>query len=193
MRIRACIPGPVAIAVALLTLGPATAAAQSPLPIKYSAVAVSLGAPPGQVTLPIDVTVTRWSSPAERDMVVTTLAEQPGALLDVLKRMPPVGRLTTTGIVGHELRYAVLSSSGGTDRILLLTDRPIGMGEAMSGNRTLAYPFTVIELRVGPSGRGDGRIVVAAKLGLDPPTRSFVVEDYSISSVQLHNVRRQDP
>jgi hypothetical protein len=151
---------------------------------------VDLGSP-GAATLSIDLSITRWSTPAERDMVVTTLLEQGSArLLQVLRAMPPVGRLSTPGTTGFELRYASVTSAGGTDRIFLLTDRPVGFWEASSSSRTLDYPFTVIELRVRPNGQGDGKIVVAARVSLDRATRTISFEDFGISPVLLQNLRR---
>lgn len=169
----------------------APAAAQSTPPAqRFSALAVDLGSP-GAATLSVDVSITRWSTPDERDAVMNTLLEQGSAkLLQLLRAMPPVGRLSTPGTTGFELRYAARTSAGGTDRIFLLTDRPVGFWEASAGGRSLDYPFTVIELRVGPSGQGDGKIVVAAKVSVDRRTRTITFEDFGISPVLLQNLRR---
>jgi hypothetical protein len=44
----------------------------------------------------------------------------------------------------------------GGERIFLATDRYIGFWEATQRPRTVDYPFTYIELRLGPDGTGEG-------------------------------------
>jgi hypothetical protein len=169
----------------------ATVSAQSARPTeRFHALAVQLGAPQGQTTLPVDLSITRWSTSAERDTLLATLLEQPRKLVEVLQKMPAVGRLGATGNVGYELRYAQKTSSGGTDRIVLITDRPVGFVEAATQPRTIDYPITVIELRVGPSGKGEGKVAVAAKLAADTRTKDLVIEDWNISPVLLQGLER---
>jgi hypothetical protein len=156
----------------------------------FHALAVQLGAPQGQTTLPVDLSITRWSTNAERDTLLATILEQPRKLVEVLQKMPAVGRLGATGNVGYELRYAQKTSSGGTDRIVLITDRPVGFAEAATQPRTIDYPITVIELRVGPSGKGEGKVAVAAKLGADRKTKELMIEDWNISPVLLQGLER---
>lgn len=182
------------LAAALLVLVQvATPAAQSGEPVaRFSALAVVPNAPPGQAAQSIDIIINRWSTPAERDRINTTLLEQgPEKLLQVLREMPEIGRLTSPGVLGHSLRYVARSSSGGTDRLLILTDRPIETWEAAQGGRTLDYPFTVIELRMGPSGRGEGKITVAAKIAVDKFSKEILFEDYSPTPVTLQGLRRE--
>lgn len=182
-----------ALTLTLLAAAAAAGAAQSKGAIaRFTALAVDPGASPGMTTMTVDVTVTRWSTQAERELVTSTLLEQPTKLLDVLQKMPPVGRLSSPGGVGWELRYAVESRSGGTSRIVLLTDRPVGFNEAQYQGRTLDYPFTVIEMRVPPSGNGEGTIAVAAKIMVDRLSKDLILENYTIAPVQLRGVKRLD-
>jgi hypothetical protein len=164
--------------------------AQAPAGAIYSALAVDAGAMPGQTAFNVDVNITRWSTPEEREAIITTLMENPTKLLEVLQKMPVVGRLTSPGSVGWELRYATISQTGGTDRIVLLTDRPMGFAETASRSRTTQYPFTVIEMRVPPNGDGEGRIMVAAQIAVNRTSRSLMIEDYNIAPVQLRAVKK---
>jgi hypothetical protein len=174
----------------ILAGGPSVAAQRSALPEHFHALAVQMGASPGQVSVPIDLTVTRWSTPSERDTVMSTILEQPKKLVEVLQKMPSVGRLSGVGDVGYDLRYAENTSSGGTDRIVLMTDRPVGFAEAQDSGRTLDYRITVIELRVGSNGKGEGKVAVAAKLTTDRKTKQLTVEDWNISPVRLQSLER---
>jgi len=180
-----------ALALTLIAATAATGTAQSKGSVAtFTALAVDPGASPGMTTMTVDVTVTRWSTQAERDAVTTTLMEQPTKLLEVLQKMPPVGRLSSPGGVGGELRYAAEGKSGGTSRIVMLADRPVGFAEAQYQGRTLEYPFTVIEMRVPPSGNGEGTIAVAAKIMVDRVSKDLILENYTIAPVQLRGVKR---
>ena len=58
-------------------------------------------------TGPIQISVTRWSTPAERTTLQQTLfAKGQEALLEVLRDMRPVGRISTPGNIGWDLRFA---------------------------------------------------------------------------------------
>lgn len=180
-------------AMLLFLVGLPVAASQSQpsrLPQRFHALAVQLDAVPRQTTLPIDLLVTRWSTATEQKTVLDTVREHPDKLDETLRKMPGVGRLSTPGDVGYELRYSQKMSSGGTDRILLLTDRPVGFAEAVDNGRTRDYAVTVIELRIGASGQGEGKVAVAARLTVDPLSDQFVVEDWNISPVMLQGLER---
>jgi hypothetical protein len=181
------------LAVALVVVGSLSVAGAQRVgaPENFYALAVQPGAGPGEATIPLNFLVSRWSTPAERDAILDTLLERPTKILEVLQKMPAVGRLTTPGSVGFELRYAQKISSGGTDRIMLLTDRPVSFGEVADRSRTLDYPLTLIELRVPPSTRGDGKIAIAARLTADPRTRQLMVEDWNFAPIMLQSVERE--
>jgi hypothetical protein len=138
----------------------------------------------------VDLTITRWSTPAEQDKLRTTLLEQPKNVLEVLSKMPEVGRMETPGNIGYALRYAQKTSTSGTERILLLTDRPVGFAEASNSGRTLDYPVTVIQLEMQPSGKGEGKIAVAARLVPNRLGREIMVEDWNFTPVVLQGVER---
>lgn len=158
----------------------------------YSALAVTLGAPPGLSTETVIMEISRWSTDAERTDLTTALLEGgPEKLLDVLKKMPSVGFIRTPSTVGYDLRYAYRTTTGGAEHVMLATDRPIGIWEVGSGSRTLDYPFTVIELRVPRSGEGEGKVSVATKVVADRGSKTIALENYSISPVMLRGVKRE--
>jgi hypothetical protein len=114
-----------AAALALVATAGTAAAQREGRPERFHGLAVQpagLGAP---TSLRVDLTVTRWSTQAEQDKLRTTLLEQPKNVLDVLSKMPEVGRIETPGNIGYALRYAQKTSTSGTERILLLTDRQV--------------------------------------------------------------------
>jgi len=147
-----------------------------------------LGAP---TTLQVELVVTRWSTPEEQDRLRTTLLEQPKNVLEVLSKMPEVGRIETPGSVGYALRYAQKTTTSGTEQILLLTDRPVGFAEAVNSGRTLDYPITVIQLEMKPSGKGEGKIAVAARLIPNRLGKEIMVEDWNFTPIVLQGIERQ--
>jgi hypothetical protein len=106
------------------------------------------------------ISVDRWSTNAERERFVSTLMDKgPRALIDVLQDTPPVGRIRTPDSIGYDLRYAHQApAEDGGRRIVIATDRPIGFWEAYNRPRTVDYPFTIVQMQIGPDGRGTGTL-----------------------------------
>ena len=61
----------------------------------------------------------------------------------------------------------------GGERIILVTDRPLSLGESWNQSRTMDYPFTVVELHMPKPGDGDGT--------------------YGTQRIKLNQVRRERP
>src|SRR6476619_5455726 len=159
-------------------------------PEKYTANAVNLemGA-----QVPIDIAVEHWSTPAQRDKLMSVLLNQgPEKLLDVLKDMPHVGYFNTPGNLRWELRYAWKTAQpDGGERVVLATDRPISFREASRQSRTPDYPFTVIELRLNKDGEGEGMMSLATKIIPDKEGNTVTLENWGTQPVQLKLVRRE--
>ena len=162
-------------------------------PVQYSAVAVRTTADPAQ-TIPVTIDVQRWSTDAERDTLITALREN-GAdkLLDTLKKLPSVGRLSGTGTVGYDIRFArrAPQASGGA-RVVLATDRWISFPEAATGGRSLDYPFTIIELTLGPDGKGQGTMSFATQISWNERLNLLTLENYESQPIKLQGVTRID-
>lgn len=187
MSIAAKVLAPVLVA----TVGTAVLAAAQPL-AKFRATAVNLEAPAGAATTQVQVQIWRWSTDAERAQLTTSLNEKgPAGLLRSLAAMKPVGTIRTPGTVGYNLRYARESKLGTSDRVVLVAERPMSFPELRQGGKSTEYPFTVIELRVGPDGKGEGRMSTAAKVIVDKPSGLMALEDYSSSPVMLNNLTRE--
>lgn len=141
---------------------------------------------------PVDIVVQRWSTEAEHDRLMTALSELgPKGFLDVLRALPRVGGFAATGSLGYPARYARRTKGpDGIERITIATDRDITFWEAANLSRSVDYPITLIELRVKPSGDGDGQVLVAAKVAYDKRTRTMLVENYDFQPVRLNAVQR---
>ena len=164
MNVRTTLALTTALATAWLATGWASAQTQG-VREDFTAIAVvnnNLGSGAGTV----QIQITRWSTEAERNALVTTLREQgPMKLLDALRDMRPVGIIKTPDSLGYDLRYAHQTKADeGGRRIVIATDRPIGFWEARNQPRTVDYPFTVVQMQMGPDGRGKGTLSYATKI-----------------------------
>ena len=184
------------ILASLFVAGPS--AQQSPVGtsgdpgLKCTAFAISTGGlETGSATSPLDIVIDRWSSEDERQQLLEALKRDQDALLSTLQDTEPVGRIRTPTSVGWDLRYA---SSGpgepGERRIVIGTDRPMNVAEAIGRPRSAEYPFTFIELRVNQAGEGEGRMSVATRVSAST-SRFIQLENYDTQPVRLNQVRCQ--
>jgi hypothetical protein len=142
---------------------------------------------------PLQISVTRWSTAAERATLQQTLFKKgQDALLETLRDMRSVGRISTPGNIGWDLRYAEQRSlpDGGRE-IILATDRPMSISEIMNKPRSSEYPFTWLQFRVKPDGTGQGKVAVAARITGEEADDLIEVEDFAIQPVRLENIRSE--
>lgn len=178
------------VAAALaLTITSSWVKAQSNSPKEeFNAVAIvnnNLGAGSGRVIIQVE----RWSSQAESDYLVNALVQKgPDEMLKVLRDMKSVGTIRTPDSLGYDLRYAQQSpGEDGGRRIVIATDRPIGFWEARNQPRTIDYPFTVIQMQIGPEGEGKGTMSFATKI----VARGKVIEleNYASAPAMLTDIK----
>jgi hypothetical protein len=101
-----------------------------------------------------------------------------------------VGRIRETSSIGWDLRYAHQTMlPDGARRIVLATDRPIGMWEATNRPRSIDYPFTVLEFRVDKNNQGEGKLLADTRLIWNRETNTLVLENFDISPVRLNQIR----
>ena len=151
----------------------------------------------GPTTGTVDFTIERWSTDQERAQLGGILKEVKDPyqanqrLLQALQRMPKVGFIKTQRTLAWDLRYARQAPlENGGRRIVLATDRPMGFGEVARGARTTEYPFTIVEIRLDKSDRGEGKILVGTRLLVD--RNELVLENYGTQPVQFNQIRRLD-
>ena len=139
----------------------------------------------------VQIDITRWSTAAERTSLLAVLKKD-GAekLLDALQDTRPVGIIKTPDSLGYDLHYAQQTPmADGGRRIVIATDRPIGFWEASRGSRTLDYPFTVIQMEIGPEGTGKGTLSYATKIIVEGD--SIVLENFASQPVMLTEIKSE--
>ena len=141
----------------------------------------------------VELVVNRWSSEADRHRLETVMFDQgQEKLLAELQRMPRMGYIRTPGNIGWDIRFAWHApSTDGGEKVVLVTDRPMGFREVANRHRTVDYPFTVVELELKKSGEGDGTITVATRILPAKGSNVIVLENYDIQPVLLTKVTRE--
>jgi hypothetical protein len=175
-------------------MGAVAAAAREEKPIEnFTAFAASLGT--GKAGL-VEIAIYRWSTDEERERLLTTLQEfGRDKLIDELQKIrPPVGYIRTSTSLAYDLYYARNHpSSDGGRRIVLATNRRVSFREASNSTRSMQYQFTLIEIHVDKNGKGDGKIVPAAKITWDKDAKRIEIENYNALPVDLLQVTRKTP
>ena len=157
---------------------------------RFTGFAINMNSGPSTAT--VDFTIERWSTDAERQRLLAIIAEHKDPtdpLLKALQKMPKVGYIRTPQTLAWDLRYAyqVPLDEGGR-RVVLATDRPIGFREARNQDRTMDYPFTIIEVRLNDKGEGEGKIQFGTKIFKDKKG-NLVIENYAQQPVRFNNIK----
>lgn len=181
-----------AVCLAAIISVPVAAQSNMAAPEKFTAFAVDTSTLTSRArTNTVDLTISRWSTDADRDRLLSILkGHGQDALLSALQKMPVVGYLTTPGSLRYDLHYARQTPlPEGGQRIVLGTDRYIGSWEAANRPRTIDYPFTVIELQVDKDGHGVGKASIYTKITATPEG-NIELENFANQPVSLNEVKR---
>lgn len=139
----------------------------------------------------LQITIERWSTDEERAMLIDTLVEKSAdKLLDAVQKIKPrAGFIRTSTSLGWDIQFARETDlpSGGK-RIVFATDRPMGFREMRNSNRSTDYEFMLCEIRLGPDGKGEGKLASAAKISYDKDAKKIEIENYGQEPVRLTQV-----
>jgi hypothetical protein len=188
-----------AVLAGVLTMGGALSGAaatqdqaSSSGPEHFTAFAVAMGTPGRTGANTVDIQIERWSTDEDRDKLLTALREQgQDKMLSVLQSLPRVGFIRTPESIGYDLHFARKHQMGGSERVIIATDRRIGFWEAANRPRSIDYPFSLIELRIGSNGKGEGKLSIATKITTENDGKTIVLENYQSQPVMLNNVTRE--
>ena len=180
----------------------------------FEATAVSMGTsnppviPPGRPAT-LQINITRWTTPEERDALFNELREngQP-ALVTKLQAQEETGwimnrtRSTSvspeararagTSAPSQRLRYAwQIDQGAGKRRIVAALDRPIGFAEASRQPRGRDHDVTLIVLDVDKKGNGEGQLAMGVQMTVDSENKKLAIENFGTEPVRLTSVRRR--
>ena len=180
-------------AVSLAAMASVSLAAQSSLPgpEKFSAFAIDVSTMTTHAqTTPVDITINRWSSDADRDRLPEIVRHKAqDALLSAVQKLPVLAYLTPPGSLRYDLHFArQRDEAEGGRTIYLLTDRYVGSWEAANRPRTIDYPFTLITLQVDKDGNGDGNATIYTKITAKD-SGTIELENFTNRPVMLNDVK----
>ena len=160
-------------------------------PQRYNAIAVSLnGGPATTGSGRVLITIDRWSTPEEREHLITVFKEKgPDKLLDALMDNKIVGSFRLPNTLAWDLRYAYETPlPEGGRRVILATDRRIGFQEQSRQSLSVDYPFSLIQIHFDKNGKGVGKYSVATKISLSKDKKTVELENYGHEPVRLTEV-----
>jgi hypothetical protein len=143
----------------------------------------------------VDLFVNSYTTDAEAKQMASVLVEAgPDALLKMLEKADSKGKITLSGRVGfYDLKLIRSHRTPTGRRIYAVGDRPVGFLEVYAGNRSLDYPFGILQLdletKENGKEEGAGALIYSAKIKvLDG--NSIDVESYGIQPIRLMGVRK---
>ena len=151
----------------------------------------------------LDIKVTRWSTEDERKALIESLIQNgQEKTVELLRKQKETGWMRSQSGAGMRgwpsvrLHYAYeFPQPDGKRIVVLVTDRNIGMAEAMRSTRSTDYEISavVMELQKGEDGKeeGQGTLFRAAKLGFDEEKKKLEIETLGIEPVRLTNIKRE--
>jgi len=188
-----------ALAAAVFALAPASARAQNEK-LDISAFAINMSNIATGSTAVVQINIDSWSTPEEREMLITTMVEKkPDDLLKALQKLPKRGFFRIPMArppdphhlsLGIDIHYAWQTPlPDGGRRIVLATDRYIGFSEARNQPRSIDYPFTILEMHLNKNDEGEGKILVGTRIYVDKKD-NVVLENYAQQPVMFNEIKK---
>ena len=143
----------------------------------------------------VDVYVDNYTSDDEAKSMAFALREGgPNALLKMLEKGKTVGKIRLTGRVGfYDFKLIRSHQTENGRRIYAVGDRPVGFLEVYAGNRSLDYPFGILQLDLKKDSKGreegTGALLYSAKIKV-LEGNTIDVESYGVGPIQLMGVRK---
>ena len=139
---------------------------------------------------PVTIRVTRWSTDDEHAKLMAILAKEGNeAFTRALQSQKSVGSIGVPQELAYPLLYAwQRRNPEGGRKIMLISDRPMSFQERTGSSISRDYPLTWIEMKLDKEDRGEGSVVLAARLRLVGDILG--VEDLGNQPARLTSIRR---
>ena len=145
------------------------------------------------------IEVFRWSTDEDREKLISAFKEKGADQLETtLQALPESGYVWTDESLGYSVHYALREPlHNGGERIILATDRPLGSWSghpwtAKPESSSVTYPYSVIELLLNSSGRGDGKMSLNSKIVANEAGKTVMLENSESAPAVLKNAQRAD-
>jgi hypothetical protein len=110
-----------------------------------------------------------------------------------IKAAPTFGYIWGDAATGYSIKYAWRSSStGGAERIVLVTDRRLGSHAAplkSAPGAASEQDYTVVEMRIDAKGSGEGKTSLSTRVVMDATTNTLALDGYAAAPAELKVTR----
>ena len=158
---------------------------------EFTATYVNMGGP-GVVGDPASafIRIEAYTSNDEALALRNVLREQGQKALSDLLYKNKNGFLRVGGSLGQNLGAVRRFETDKETVILAILPRPVTGFEIREGLRSQDYPFGFIELRLDKEGNGEGQLIAAAQITIDPGGK-VEVESLGTQPIRLMNVKKR--
>jgi hypothetical protein len=191
--IRTCVS--LAVGAALLVcLAASSVGAKDEAILRLTAVALDVNNRARMGT--VDIVIERWSTPEETSNLKAVLLEKgEDKLLSTLQKVKPrCGYARTSTSLGWDIFFAKETElSGGGRKIVLASDRPVSMWEARNSTRSMDYQFSLAEIHLPATGKGEGKAIPRAQLTYNKEKNTLEIENYQREPIRLNEITVVEP
>jgi len=140
-------------------------------------------------TVPVKIYVSSYTTDEEVAQLANILKTQGSdALLKAINKMDR-GKLAVVGKTGTNAGVVRSKATDKGTTITMVMDRPQAFAELWANTRSTDYPFGILQITVDKDGKGEGQLMVAAKIGFSSDN-TIEVESYGIQPLRLMSVRK---
>ena len=140
-------------------------------------------------TVAVKIYVTSYTTDEEVSQLANILKSQGSdALLKAVDKMDR-GKLAVVGKTGTNVGVVRSKTTDKGTVITMVMDRPVAFAELWQNTRSTDYPFGILQMTVDKDGKGEGQLMVAAKIGFTADN-TIEVESYGIQPMRLMSVRK---
>jgi hypothetical protein len=153
--------------IGVLTVGSTPAFCQKAETIE--ATAMGTGNQLGQ-NVEVRLIISDYSTMEERQVLVQAFTQgQNEGLVNALKKMRAVGRISLTGTVGYDVSFIRMIPTPTGRKIRFITNRPIRFGEAWADSQSMSFDLSGGEIDVNDSdkSKSTGVLFPRAQLVID--------------------------
>ena len=139
---------------------------------------------------PLNIRVSRWTGDDDHLRLMQVLEKDGNdAFTRELQRMKQAGSIGVPQQLAYPILYARQTRlPEGGRKITLITDRPMTFEERTGSSISRDYPLTWVEMTLNKDDRGEGYVVLAARLRKIGDVLG--VEDLSTQPAKLNAIRR---
>ena len=186
---RPAVAGVIVVLVAAI-VAPAIIAAQDSEE-RFRAIAVVMGNVATGRNSSIDIVISRWTTPEEREALLEVLMTgDQNAFRQALTKQEMTGWMRLPDTLRQEFRYAWVRSQreDGSREIIIATDRIIPFVEAWNRPRSFDYDITLIEMELDENNEGSGIAAVGVKFKVEG--NNLTIENFGTQPVNLNRIRK---